>query len=136
MAAERGGRSRLRHPELFPALYTRVSDFTEEHVEAAMIDNTDLPRIAVFGAGVMGVGITTLAIGSGLPVVLVDVDPDALATARDRVRRELRLAHMMGALPRTGPVGELVTPESVADAAGATAVIESITEAAELKIKV
>jgi len=84
----------------------------------------------------MGVGITTLALGSGLPVVLVDVDPAKLASARERIRKELRLAYMMGALPRSGPVGELVTSESVADAAGVDAVIEAITEIAELKIKV
>ncbi|MDH2428418.1 3-hydroxyacyl-CoA dehydrogenase family protein [Sphaerisporangium sp. TRM90804] len=97
--------------------------------------STSTRRIAVFGAGVMGVGITALAVGSGVPVVLVDVDPAKLATARERVRTELRLAHMMGALPRNGPVGELVTTGSVADAASATAVIEAITESAELKIK-
>lgn len=101
-----------------------------------MTDSASLPRIAIFGAGTMGVGIATLAIGSGVPVVLVDVDPEQLASARDRVRRELRLAHMMGALPRTGPVGELVTSDSTADAVGVTAVIEAITELAELKIKV
>lgn len=95
-----------------------------------------LPKIAIFGAGTMGVGIATLAIGSGVPVVLVDVDADQLGSARGRIRRELRMAHMMGALPRTGPVGELVTTDSVADVAGVTAVIEAITELAELKIKV
>jgi methoxymalonate biosynthesis protein len=101
-----------------------------------MTDSLNVDRIALFGAGVMGVGIATLAVGSGLPVVLVDVDEAKLATARKRVRAELRLAHMMGALPRGGPVGELVTSDSVADAAGASAVIEAITENAELKIKV
>lgn len=101
-----------------------------------MTDSPNIHRVALFGAGVMGVGIATLAVGSGLPVVLVDVDPAKLASARERVRAELRLAHMMGALPRGGPVGELVTSDSVADAAGATAVIEAITEDAELKVKV
>lgn len=67
---------------------------------------------------------------------MVDVDADQLGSARGRVRRELRMAHMMGALPKSGPVGELVTTDSVADVAGVTAVIEAITELAELKIKV
>lgn len=101
-----------------------------------MIENSRLPKIAIFGAGTMGVGIATLAVGSGVPVVLVDVDADQLGSARGRVRRELRMAHMMGALPKSGPVGELVTTDSVADVAGVTAVIEAITELAELKIKV
>lgn len=83
----------------------------------------------------MGVGIATLAVGSGLPVTLVDVDPAKLATARGRLRTELRLAQMMGALPRDRPPGELVTSGSAADAAGATAVVEAITESTDLKIK-
>src|SRR5690349_7530639 len=122
-------------PELFPAP-TRGSRFRGTCDEVAMIEDQSLPRLAIFGAGTMGVGIATLAIGSGVPVVLVDVDEQQLGSARARVRRELRMAHMMGALPRTGPVGELVTTDAVADVAGVTAVIEAITELAELKIKV
>ncbi|WP_165988309.1 3-hydroxyacyl-CoA dehydrogenase family protein [Streptomyces sp. YIM 98790] len=101
-----------------------------------MTDNRSAPRLAVFGAGVMGVGIATLAIGRGVPAVLVDIDPARLDRARERVRDELRLAHMMGALPRGGPVGELQLAESAAAAAGAGSVIEAITESAELKAKV
>ncbi|MEI5103907.1 3-hydroxyacyl-CoA dehydrogenase family protein [Streptomyces sp. PmtG] len=101
-----------------------------------MTENKGAPRLAVFGAGVMGVGITTLAIGRGVPVVLVDVDQERLGTARQRVRNELRLAHMMGALPAGGPVGELKLAGSAEAAADADAVIEAITEAAGLKAAV
>jgi methoxymalonate biosynthesis protein len=101
-----------------------------------MMDSTSTRQIAVLGAGVMGVGIATLAVGSGLPVVMVDVNPAKLATARERMRAELRLAYLMGALPRSGPVGELVTSDSLVDAVSATAVIEAITESAEMKIKI
>ncbi|MEU5628581.1 3-hydroxyacyl-CoA dehydrogenase family protein [Streptomyces tendae] len=94
------------------------------------------PRLAVFGAGVMGIGIATLAMGRGVPVVLVDVDQERLGTARARIRNELRLAHMVGALPRTGPVGELELADTALAAADATWVIEAITEVAELKAKV
>ncbi|MGW0950096.1 3-hydroxyacyl-CoA dehydrogenase family protein [Streptomyces sp. NPDC002623] len=94
------------------------------------------PRLAVFGAGVMGIGIATLAVGRGVPVTLVDVDQPRLSTARERLRNELRLAHMTGALPRTGPVGELQLADSAVAAADATWVIEAITEVAELKAKV
>lgn len=93
-------------------------------------------RLAVIGAGVMGTGIASLAVGRGLPVILVDVDPDRLAVARTEVAQQVRLAQLMGALPRTGSVGELVTGTAPADAANATAVVESVTERAELKAKV
>ncbi|GGR82922.1 3-hydroxybutyryl-CoA dehydrogenase [Streptomyces humidus] len=101
-----------------------------------MTEDGGMQRLAVFGAGVMGVGITTLAIGRGVPVVLVDVDRTRLDTARARVRSELRLAHMTGALPRTGPVGDLELADSVTAAADATWVIEAVTEVAEVKAKV
>ncbi|MGW2619512.1 3-hydroxyacyl-CoA dehydrogenase family protein [Streptomyces sp. NPDC001500] len=101
-----------------------------------MTEDGGMQRLAVFGAGVMGVGITTLAIGRGVPVMLVDVDRTRLDTARARVRSELRLAHMTGALPRTGPVGELELADSAMAAAGATWVIEAVTEVADLKAKV
>ncbi|MFI6585907.1 3-hydroxyacyl-CoA dehydrogenase family protein [Embleya sp. NPDC050493] len=101
-----------------------------------MTENGGAPRLAVFGAGVMGIGIATLAVGRGVPVVLVDVDPARLSTARERLRGELRLAHMMGALPRGGPIGELELADSAVAASGATWVIEAITEVAELKAKV
>ncbi|MEU5289233.1 3-hydroxyacyl-CoA dehydrogenase family protein [Streptomyces sp. CA-278952] len=101
-----------------------------------MTDNKGAPRLAVFGAGVMGIGIATLAVGRGVPVTLVDVDQARLDTAPQRVRSELRLAHMMGALPRGGPIGELQLAGSSVAAADATWVIEAITEVADLKAKV
>ncbi|MFG2004654.1 3-hydroxyacyl-CoA dehydrogenase family protein [Spirillospora sp. NPDC048911] len=101
-----------------------------------MTRNGRTPSVAVFGAGVMGVGITALVVGRGLPVTLVDVDQARLETARKRVRDELRMAHMMGALPRRGPAGELSLAGSAVAAADATWAIEAITEDAELKAKV
>jgi len=90
-------------------------------------------RLLVLGAGVMGVGIATLGIGFGVPVTLVDVDRAKLDHARRRVRRELKLARLMGALPEGAAPGELVTTVSVEEAAEATVVIEAVTELAEVK---
>lgn len=90
-------------------------------------------RLMIVGAGVMGVGIATLGAGFGLPVTLVDVDDDTLATARRKVKQELRLARMMGALPEDTPPGEVVTTTSMEEGAQATAVIEAVTESAEVK---
>ncbi|MFF4732271.1 3-hydroxyacyl-CoA dehydrogenase family protein [Streptomyces mirabilis] len=93
----------------------------------------ETPSAAVFGAGVMGIGIATLLVGRGMPVTLVDVDQARRDTARRRVRDELRLAHLMGALPRGGPTGELRIADSVGAAAQAAWVIEAISEDPELK---
>ncbi|WP_089154409.1 3-hydroxyacyl-CoA dehydrogenase family protein [Micromonospora sp. NBS 11-29] len=101
-----------------------------------MTGDSGAQQLAVLGAGTMGLGIATLAIGRGVPVVLVDVDQERLSTAPARLRKELRLAQMMGALPRDVAAGRLDLAESVTAAADATAVIEAITELADLKAKV
>lgn len=93
-------------------------------------------RIAILGAGVMGTAIATLAVGRGLPVLLVDADPGKAERAGGSVRQQLRLAQLMGQLPRTAETGELTTATSTAEVPGATAVIEAVTEQAELKAKV
>jgi methoxymalonate biosynthesis protein len=92
-------------------------------------------RLAVLGAGTMGVGIATLATGRGIPVVLVDIDEAKLASAHDLVRQQRRTAQLLGGAPRGAEVGELTTTTALADVAGATAVVESVTELPELKAK-
>ena len=99
----------------------------------AMSEEQRNHRLMILGAGVMGVGIATLGIGSGLPVTLVDVDPAKLDEARRKIRRELKLAQLMGALPKGTAPGELVTTASIEEASGATVVIEAVTEQADLK---
>lgn len=92
-------------------------------------------RLAILGAGVMGTAIATLAAGRGLPVTLVDTEPDKAERAGGSVRQQLRLAQLMGKLPRTATTSEL-TVTSTVDVTGATTVIEAVTERAELKAKV
>ncbi len=93
-------------------------------------------RLAILGAGVMGTNIATLALGHGVPVVLVDVGEPLLTRARAAIAQKLRHAQLMGALPPDRPQGELVTSTSLPDAADATAVIEAVTEVPETKAKV
>ncbi|GAA1313776.1 3-hydroxyacyl-CoA dehydrogenase family protein [Saccharothrix xinjiangensis] len=95
-----------------------------------------ITRLGVVGAGTMGTALATLAVGRGLPVVLVDVDDAVLDRARDNVAQQLRLAQLMGRLPRTARAGELVTTTSVDALADADAVIEAVTELPEVKAKV
>ena len=84
----------------------------------------------------MGTNITTLAVGYGVPVVLVDLSDDMLSLARKTVAQKLRHAQLMGALPQDRPQGELVTSVSLGDAADATTVIEAVVEVPETKAKV
>jgi len=92
-------------------------------------------RLAVLGAGTMGVGIASMALGHGLPVTLVDIEPDKLARARGTVSDQLRLAELLQALPPDRVAGKLTTSTEIAATTGATALIEAITEQAELKAK-
>ncbi|WP_406144454.1 3-hydroxyacyl-CoA dehydrogenase family protein [Streptomyces sp. NBC_01012] len=89
--------------------------------------------IAVLGAGVMGVGITTLLAGHGLPVRLVDTAPEKLAQAPGRIRQELRMAQLMGALPPGREQGEVSLHPEVSAVRGVRLVIEAITEDTDLK---
>lgn len=100
-----------------------------------MTDDQVAARLAVLGAGVMGVSIATLALGSGLPVVLVDIDAAKLDQAHIDVAKQLRLAQLMGARSGAESIGGLVTSTSVHDVVDASVVIEAITEIAESKSK-
>jgi methoxymalonate biosynthesis protein len=92
--------------------------------------------LAVIGAGVMGTNIATLATGHGVAVTLADVSEDVLSEARQTIKGKLRHAQLMGALPAGRAPGELVTTTSLHAVAGATAVVEAVTEIAETKAKV
>jgi methoxymalonate biosynthesis protein len=90
--------------------------------------------LAIVGAGVMGVGIATLAVGHGVPVLLLDISEERLRQAQQAVRQELRLARLMGKLP-AGATGELTTSTSYGGLRGAGAVVEAVTETTEAKTK-
>lgn len=95
------------------------------------------PRVlGILGAGVMGAGIATLAVGHGCSVVLVDVDDAALERAAAWVPRQLRLAQLMGKLPKDAARGALQITTSVAALAEAAAVVEAIVEVPAAKAAV
>ncbi|MCG8918345.1 3-hydroxyacyl-CoA dehydrogenase family protein [Actinokineospora sp. PR83] len=92
-------------------------------------------RVAILGAGVMGTGIATLAVGSGLPVVLVDLDEERLERARAGITAQTRLGRLMGSFDRQVADGELETTTDPGRVAGAAALIESVTERLEAKVR-
>ncbi|MFB6787497.1 3-hydroxyacyl-CoA dehydrogenase family protein [Streptomyces olivaceus] len=92
--------------------------------------------LAVLGAGTMGLGISALAVGHGVPVTLVETDPATARQAPAAVAAHLRMAQMMNALPADRERGELTVTGSLAGTAGASAVVEAVTEDLALKTKV
>lgn len=86
--------------------------------------------LVVVGAGVMGTGITTLALAHGVPVTLVDVDGPVLDRAETTIALNLRTATLLGGAPPDTPTGPLVTSTSLADALSGrpVAVVEAIVE--------
>ncbi|MGW3184300.1 3-hydroxyacyl-CoA dehydrogenase family protein [Kitasatospora sp. NPDC001119] len=101
-----------------------------------MTDRHEQHRLAVIGGGVMGTNIAALALGHGVDVTLVDVDEPTLATARTAIRRKLKHAQLLEALPAGRTHGTLATTTSPADIADATAVVEAVVEVAEVKREV
>jgi methoxymalonate biosynthesis protein len=89
--------------------------------------------VAVLGAGVMGSAIAALAVAHGLPVTLVDVDETILIGAAATVRNHVRMGQLMGKLPRDGATAGLTTTTAIGDIEGCSAVIEAVTERADVK---
>ncbi|MGV9850389.1 3-hydroxyacyl-CoA dehydrogenase family protein [Streptomyces sp. NPDC003442] len=101
-----------------------------------MSGHAEAPRLMVLGAGTMGLGITSLAVGHGIPVTVVEVDEARAGRAPAAVTERLRMAQLMGALPAGRPRGELTVTASPADGRDATAVVEAVTEDTPTKAKV
>ncbi|MFB8139401.1 3-hydroxyacyl-CoA dehydrogenase family protein [Streptomyces parvus] len=95
---------------------------------------TDL--LAVLGAGVMGAGISALALGHGIPVVLVDVDAAALERAAKSVPLSIRQGQLLGKLPRDTTAPRLETTTSLDGVRDATVVVEAVVELPAVKAKV
>ncbi|QKG20157.1 3-hydroxyacyl-CoA dehydrogenase family protein [Actinomadura verrucosospora] len=100
-----------------------------------MTESQETRPLAVLGAGVMGVGITALFLGHRRHVVLIDTDESKLDRARAEVAQHLRLARLMGALPRESLDGELMTSTGPDAVAGVAAVIEAVIEESATKTK-
>jgi 3-hydroxybutyryl-CoA dehydrogenase len=95
-------------------------------------------RIAVLGAGQMGNGIAHVFAQHGFPVTMIDISRDALARGRDTIAKNLDRQVKKGTVQsgEKDATLERITTETAMDAAaGATLVIEAVTENRELKFK-
>ncbi|MBP2335998.1 3-hydroxyacyl-CoA dehydrogenase [Saccharothrix coeruleofusca] len=89
---------------------------------------TPIRSVGVVGAGVIGASVAhAVAQSTGLPVVLVDSDPDALRTAADSVRRQQRLSLLTGKGSRAAAL-DLKSTTNVDELSDVDVVVENITE--------
>jgi 3-hydroxybutyryl-CoA dehydrogenase len=96
-------------------------------------------RIAVLGAGQMGNGIAHVFAQAGFPVTMIDISRDALARGRDTISKNLDRQvkkGMASAEDKEKTLGRIATAESLDAVAGATIVIEAVTEQRDLKFKI
>ena len=94
-------------------------------------------RVAVIGAGTMGVGIAQAAATAGWPTTLTDTRPEALQGALDRIAKTLDGAVQRGKLDAAGRdaiLGRLRTASDMrTTCAGADLVIEAVLEDLDAK---
>jgi 3-hydroxybutyryl-CoA dehydrogenase len=95
-------------------------------------------RIAVLGAGQMGNGIAHVFAQHGFPVTMIDVSRDALARGRDTIAKNLDRQVKKGTLQaadKDATLERIATETSVDAAAGASLVVEAVTENRDLKFR-
>ncbi|PSJ45670.1 3-hydroxyacyl-CoA dehydrogenase [Zobellella endophytica] len=95
-----------------------------------------IQRVAVIGAGTMGLGIAQVAAQAGHSVQLYDVDPARTRAALAELAERLALRVARGRLAeddRTALLARLVPAECLAELAEAELVIEAVVERLEVK---
>src|SRR6185436_18807873 len=96
-------------------------------------------KIAVLGAGQMGNGIAHVFAQAGHPVTMIDISSAALAKGKDTIAKNLDRQVKKGTITaddKDKTLGRVSTAESFDAVAGATIVIEAVTEQKELKFKI
>ena len=106
---------------------------------AGVDKQTPVPPVnqgAVLGAGTMGIGIAMNFAQAGIPVHLIDVEPDSVARAMDTIRRNYESTVSKGRMAAEEMARRLalITPTVEFEAvAGADLVIEAVFEEMALK---
>ena len=97
-------------------------------------------KIAVIGAGQMGLGIAHAFVAAGCPVTMVDVSQTALDNARASIAKILSDGVRLGKMEQSvadSALSRLSTSQSVADAAkGAALIIETASENLTVKLDI
>jgi len=96
----------------------------------------EFSRVGVVGLGTMGAGITEVFVRSGLDVVAVEVDADAVARGRTHIEESTGRAMARGKLDedeRTAMLDRITFSTDLTDLAEAELVVEAIPERMESK---
>ncbi|TWT21120.1 3-hydroxyacyl-CoA dehydrogenase [Luteimonas marina] len=108
--------------------------------QLAGADTLPIESVAVVGAGVMGSGIATALLATGLPVALVDPDRAALDRATSRIadtfRHDVHKGRITSAVAQARTAALAATTDLEAAAADADLVIEAVFEDMAVKRKV
>ncbi|MEX2180276.1 MAG: 3-hydroxybutyryl-CoA dehydrogenase [Gemmatimonadaceae bacterium] len=102
-----------------------------------MSNSTD--SIAVVGAGQMGNGIAHVFAQAGHPVTMIDVSPDALARGRETIAKNLDRQVKKGTITadaKDATLGRITTAGALDAVAGASLVVEAVTEQRALKFRI
>jgi 3-hydroxybutyryl-CoA dehydrogenase len=95
-----------------------------------------IETVGVIGAGQMGNGIAHVAAQAGLPVTMIDVNPETLDKARATIAKNMDRQVSKGALKaedRDAALARIATGTDMAALSGADIVIEAATEREEIK---
>lgn len=103
------------------------------------IDKTDVKKLGILGAGMMGAGIAYVSAMSGIQVALKDVSMEAAEKGKDYSRALLKKAMdrgKMDSLKAEGILNLIKATDNYADIEGADLIIEAVFENRELKATV
>jgi 3-hydroxybutyryl-CoA dehydrogenase len=98
-----------------------------------------LQQIAVIGAGTMGNGIAEVCATIGYKVVMIDVNSEAIALAKQTIAASVEKLHSKGKIDdkaRENALTGIMTGTDLIAAAGADLVIEAATENKPIKLKI
>lgn len=103
------------------------------------IPRTDVKKLGVLGAGLMGAGIAYVSAMAGIEVVLKDVSREAAEKGKDYTRKLLQKSIERGSLSPAKQDGilDLIKPiDTTQDLAGCDLIIEAVFENRDLKAQV
>ncbi len=96
-------------------------------------------KIAVLGAGQMGIGIAHVFARAGHAVTMIDISKEALAKGCDTISKNLDRQVKKGTLTaddKEKTLGRITTAESIDAVNGAALVMEAVTEQRDLKFRI
>jgi len=103
------------------------------------IPATDVKKVGILGAGMMGAGIAYVSAVAGITAILKDVTPEAAEKGKDYARAILKKAverGKMDALKAEGILSLIKPTATVADLQGCDLIIEAVFENRDLKAAV